>query len=128
VRPDVTTKTLPFPDLAPPPVTAVISVEDTTLTPVAEICLDAAPFLCLITTDAPEAKPVPVMVMDVPPDVGPDLGETAVTVGAEVPADADSPITAMTALTATTASTTGPYRRCRKRDAGRIGACLPRRP
>ena len=33
-------------------------------------------------TEAPEANPVPVMVIDVPPAVGPDVGVTLVTVGA----------------------------------------------
>jgi hypothetical protein len=33
-------------------------------------------------TVAPEAKPVPEIVTDVPPVVGPDAGETPATIGA----------------------------------------------
>jgi hypothetical protein len=36
-------------------------------------------------TLAPEAKPVPVIVTEVPPPVGPVLGEIEVTVGAAAP-------------------------------------------
>jgi hypothetical protein len=35
-------------------------------------------------TEAPDAKPVPVIVTGVPPDVAPELGETDETVGAGV--------------------------------------------
>ena len=55
-------------------VVAVIEVELTTVTPVA----DVPPKL----TVAPAAKPVPVMVTDVPPLVVPEVGEIALTVGA----------------------------------------------
>src|SRR5262245_44012399 len=55
-------------------VTAVIVVLPTTLTFVAE----APPKL----TDAPEAKPVPEIVTEVPPAAGPDAGETPPTIGA----------------------------------------------
>jgi hypothetical protein len=46
----------------------------TTVTPVA----DVPPTF----TVAPERKPVPVMVTDVPPEVVPDVGDTELTVGA----------------------------------------------
>ena len=55
-------------------VVAVIEVLLTTVTPVA----DVPP----IFTDAPERKPVPVIVTAVPPEVAPDVGEIAVTLGA----------------------------------------------
>ena len=54
-------------------VTAVIEVDETTVTPVA-----AAP--PIVTPVAP-VKPVPVIVTDVPPAAGPELGEIALTVG-----------------------------------------------
>ena len=54
-------------------VTAVIEVADTTVTEVA-----AAP--PIVTPVAP-VKLVPVIVTEVPPAVGPALGEMAVTVG-----------------------------------------------
>jgi hypothetical protein len=55
-------------------VIAVIAVLLTTVTAVA----DVPP----IFTDAPERKPVPVIVTAVPPEVAPDVGEIAVTLGA----------------------------------------------
>jgi len=53
---------------------AVIEVALTTVTFVAEV----PPSL----TVAPDRKPVPVIVKAVPPATGPDVGATAVTVGA----------------------------------------------
>ena len=70
--PGVVTTTLAVP-AAPAGVTAVIDVLLTTTTLVA-----AAP--PMVIPVAP-VKFVPVMVTDVPPAVGPLLGETAVTVG-----------------------------------------------
>jgi len=67
------TRTLAVPTV-PAGVTAVIEVEDTTVTEVA-----AAP--PMVTPVAP-VKLVPVIVTLVPPAVGPELGEIAVTVGA----------------------------------------------
>ena len=58
----------------PAGVAAVIVVELVTFTPVAG--------LVPILTVAPLMKPVPVMVIEVPPDNGPPLGATDVTVGA----------------------------------------------
>jgi hypothetical protein len=58
----------------PAGVVAVILVELTTETPVVE--------LPPIVTVAPLTKFVPVMLTLVPPAVGPELGEIAVTVGA----------------------------------------------
>ena len=54
-------------------VVALICVALTTLTPVA-----ADPPTVAV---APAAKPVPVIVIGVPPAVGPDVGLTALTVG-----------------------------------------------
>ena len=73
VPPDVVTRTLALPAV-PAGVTAVIDVEDTTVTEVA-----AAP--PIVTAVAP-VKPVPEMVTLVPPAIGPVLGEIALTVGA----------------------------------------------
>ena len=53
---------------------AVIEVE---LTIVTEVATDPP-----IVTVAPELKPVPVIVTDVPPEVVPEEGEIPVTVGA----------------------------------------------
>ena len=58
-------------------VLAVIVVLLFTITPVAAV----PPTV----TVAPEAKPVPVIVISVPPAVGPEVGDTVVTVGAGVP-------------------------------------------
>jgi len=52
---------------------AVIEVAEFTVTPVAAVDPNLTVF--------PEANPVPVMVTDVPPAVGPLVGLTAVTVG-----------------------------------------------
>ncbi len=81
VPPEVVTNRLQVPALAPPPVTAVILVEETTVTLVAEMAPVTAPLPWPTVTLAPAMKPVPVMVMAVPPEVGPELGETPVTVG-----------------------------------------------
>jgi hypothetical protein len=76
VPPVVVTSTLAVPaELAG--VTAVIEVGETTVTLVA-----AAP---PIVTPVTPVKPVPVIVTDVPPVVGPELGEMPVTVGPGVP-------------------------------------------
>ena len=64
-----------------PPVVAVISVEETTSTLVAAMAVGPDPLPWPITTLAPGMNPVPLMVMGVPPAIGPELGETAVTVG-----------------------------------------------
>ncbi len=58
----------------PAGVTARTCVADRNVTPVA-----ATP---LTRTVAPETKAVPVIVIVVPPVVGPDVGESEVTVGA----------------------------------------------
>jgi hypothetical protein len=71
VPPAVVTSTLAVP--APAGVTAVIEVDETTVTLVAAV----PP---IVTPVAP-VKPVPVIVTDVPPAVGPELGEIALTVG-----------------------------------------------
>jgi hypothetical protein len=54
---------------------AVIEVEEMTVTPVAAV----PPKLTVV---APMMKPVPVIVTVVLPDVGPEVGEIDVTVGA----------------------------------------------
>ena len=54
--------------------TAVISVAETTV----KLPARTVPKMTLV---APE-KPVPVIVTVVPPDVGPELGDTAATAGA----------------------------------------------
>src|ERR1041384_3925069 len=69
-------------------VVAVIEVELTTVTLVAA----APPKLTL----APDKKPVPVIVTDVPPLVLPDIGEIAVTVGAGALLVAASKLSKMT--------------------------------
>ena len=81
VPPDVVTKRFQVPARAPPPVTAVISVGEITLTFLAVIAADPPVVLWLILTVAPATKPVPVIVMTVPPVGGPDFGLTPVTVG-----------------------------------------------
>ena len=81
VPPEVMTNRLHVPALAPPPVVAVISVEETTSTLVAAMAVGPDPLPWPITTLAPGMNPVPLMVMGVPPAIGPELGETAVTVG-----------------------------------------------
>ena len=58
---------------------AVISVEETTSTFVAAMAPVLLPWP--ISTLAPVTKPVPSMVMAVPPVVGPLFGETPETVG-----------------------------------------------
>jgi hypothetical protein len=55
-------------------VVAVIDVDDTTVTAVA----DTPPTV----TVAPATNPVPIMLITVPPDMVPAFGDTAVTVGA----------------------------------------------
>ena len=75
VPPDVVTKTLEEP-VMPAGVVAVIVVELTTVTLVAEV----PP---MVTPVAP-AKSVPVMVMAVPPAVDPAAGEMLATEGAGV--------------------------------------------
>jgi hypothetical protein len=82
VPPEVVTKRVHVPALASPPVTAVISVGETTLTFEARIAPVPAPLPCPMTTVAPGTKPVPVIVTKVPPVVGPDVGLTDETVGA----------------------------------------------
>ena len=73
VPPGVVTTTL-FAPAAPAGVTAVMTVEETTTTLVAV----TPP---TVTVDAPE-RFVPVIVIAVPPNVDPDVGETEDTVGA----------------------------------------------
>ena len=79
--PDVVTYRLKVPTLAPPPVTAVISVDETTVTLVAAMAPLHAPLPWPITTVAPARKPVPVTVIRVPPLFGPVFGLTPETVG-----------------------------------------------
>ena len=67
--------------MAPPPVVAVISVDETTLTWVAAMAPVNGPLPWPMPTVAPEMNPVPVTVIAVPPEVGPVSGETAETVG-----------------------------------------------
>jgi len=76
VPPGVVTRMLAVPAL-PAGVVQVTEVAETTTT-----LVHAAP--PTVTAVAP-VKLVPVIVMDVPPAVVPDAGETAVTVGAGVP-------------------------------------------
>jgi hypothetical protein len=80
VPPVVVTDTFQVPAAAPPPVTAMISVAETTWTPVAAMAPALLPWL--IATEAPGRNPVPVIVMEVPPVVGPEPGLTVETVGA----------------------------------------------
>jgi len=70
--------------VAPPPVVAVISVGDTTLTLLAAMAPVTAPLPWPIVTVAPAMKSVPVMVTAVLPEAGPELGETPETVGTEL--------------------------------------------
>jgi hypothetical protein len=72
VPPGPVTVTSTVPD--PAGEVAVIEVAELTVTPVAALPPKA--------TVSPAAKFVPVTVTSVPPDVGPDAGETALTVGA----------------------------------------------
>jgi hypothetical protein len=58
---------------------AVICVELTTLTPVAAIAPAPAPLPWPITTVSPWTNPLPVIVIDVPPLTGPELGDTMKT-------------------------------------------------
>lgn len=69
----VVTYRLKVPALAPPPVVAVISVDETTTTLVAAIA-PTVPSPWPITTVAGLAKKIPVIVMAVPPLVGPLFG------------------------------------------------------
>ena len=55
---------------------ATMEVDELTVIAVAAVLPNA--------TVAPEVKPVPVMVTEVPPDVGPEVGDMAVIVGAGV--------------------------------------------
>jgi hypothetical protein len=71
--PDVVTTTLTSPGVIVAGLVAVTCVGDTTTTFVA----GSIPNF----TDAPDTNPVPVMVTGVPPDVGPDVGDTDDTVG-----------------------------------------------
>jgi hypothetical protein len=43
------------------------------------------PLPCPITTLAPAVKPVPVIVIGLPPVLGPELGDSALTVGGRLP-------------------------------------------
>jgi hypothetical protein len=61
--------------IVPAGVTAVIEVGLTTLTPVA-----ATPPIVTVT---PLTKPVPVIVTEVPPAIGPKVGDILVTVTAK---------------------------------------------
>ena len=60
---------------------AVISVGETTTTLDAGIAVGPAPPPCPISTVAPATKPVPVIVIGVPPLTVPDAGLTEETVG-----------------------------------------------
>src|SRR5947209_3238763 len=71
-----TTNTLKRPALAGPPVVAVILVGETTVTLEAGIADGPAPLPWPIRTVAPLTKPVPVIVIAVPPAFGPDAGLT----------------------------------------------------
>ena len=71
--PEVVTTTLTVPGVTVAGDTAVIDVGEFTTTPVA----DSDPNF----TVAPVMNPVPVIVTDVPPDVGPVAGDSDVTVG-----------------------------------------------
>jgi len=81
VPPELVTNRLKVPALAGPPVVTVISVDETIPFVVAAMA-PMVPSPWPITTLEPGTKPVPVMVMVVPPDVGPVFGLTLVTVGA----------------------------------------------
>jgi hypothetical protein len=78
-------------------VVAVMELEELTVIEVA--ALNPKP-----TADAP-AKLVPVMVTLVPPDVGPDVGLTEVTVGTEVAAGTTGTVGVVVVGTAGTAGT-----------------------
>src|ERR1039458_5770560 len=69
------------PAMAGPPVVAVISVGETTTTLDAGIAVAPAPLPCAISTVAPATKPVPVIVIGVPPVTVPDAGLTEETLG-----------------------------------------------
>src|ERR1700722_17874043 len=66
---------------APAPVTAVISVVESVVTSVASMAPSAAPKPCPTRTFAPAWNPVPIIVISVPPVVGPEFGVTEVIVG-----------------------------------------------
>ena len=73
VPPEVVTRTCTAPGVIVAGDTAVIDVEEFTTTPVAAVAPNA--------TVAPLMKLVPVIVTDVPPSVGPDVGLIDVTDG-----------------------------------------------
>jgi hypothetical protein len=79
---------------------AVIWVADTTTTPVAAI----APKF----TDAAAANPVPVIVTDVPPEVGPPPGARPVTTGTGRKVNVDEPPPEMTPSVVVTVTLTVP--------------------
>ena len=81
VFPPEVTNRLNVPGLALPPVVAVISVGETTITFVAGIADGPAPCPCAISTDAPDTNPVPVIVIDVPPLTEPEAGLIPDTTG-----------------------------------------------
>ena len=60
---------------------AVISVGETTTTLDAGIAVGPAPLPCPISTVAPATKPVPVILIEVPPFTVPDAGLTEETMG-----------------------------------------------
>src|ERR1039458_4489269 len=74
------------PALAEPPVVAVISVGETTVTLDAAMAVDPVPLPWPISTVAPATKPVPVILILVPPFTVPDAGLTEETVGGEIAA------------------------------------------
>ena len=59
----------------------MICVGETTVTFVAAIADGPAPCPCPISTVSPDTNPVPVIVIDVPPDDGPEPGLTPDTTG-----------------------------------------------
>ena len=60
------------------------SAGDVAIIEVAELTVTAVAVTVPNITVAPEAKPVPVMVTEVPPVVGPDVGLMLVTVGTAI--------------------------------------------
>jgi hypothetical protein len=102
VPPAVMTNRFQGPVLARPPVMAVISVLETTFTFVAGMAPVLAPCPCPMTTLAPGTKCLPVIVIGVLPVVGPELGDTALTVGGVTEVNSSPELAAQSDVPATT--------------------------
>jgi hypothetical protein len=81
---------------------AVISVLETTFTFVAGMAPVVAPCPCPMTTLAPGTKCLPVIVIGVLPVVGPELGDTALTVGGVTEVNSSPELAAQSDVPATT--------------------------